>query len=130
MKQWFGAVLIAGLVGLSSQAFAKPRQHPIGECLPMAEAIVVIVAKTVGQGMPSIRHTQEQLIEFANGLQLSDAGKDLLFLGIPSWHRQFEDVIQLNENELMSIYSQVLNSCIEAEGRYDDGQAELKGIET
>src|SRR3990167_7679844 len=121
MKQWLVAVLISGLVGLSFPVECRQRQNPVGECIPIAEAIVVIVAKTVGQGMPSVRHTQEQLIEFVNGLQLSNAGKDLLFLGIPFWHRQFKDVIQLNEMDFLSIYNQMLNRCIEAEGRYDDG---------
>ena len=127
MKQWLVAVLIAGL-SLSlwlPQVSAKPRQHPIGECLPMAEAITTIVANVVFK-----HQTEEQSVVYVEDLQLSDAAKDLLLLGIPFWHGQFEDVTQLNEMQLLSIYNQMLNSCIEAEGRYDDGLPQPQGIET
>ena len=125
MKQWLGAALISGLVGLSFPADSKPRQHPIGECIPIAEAIVTIVNKVVSK-----HQTEEQSVIFVKSLSLSEAGRDLLLLGIPFWHAQFEAVTQLNDLQLLSIYNEMLNSCIEAEGRYNDGQPEPQGIET
>ena len=130
MKKMLLTLGMVCLLGLSFPSVAKQRQHPIGECAPIAETMAGIIYTIVTNKEALEEQITVVAEKIAKHKQLSDAAKTLLLKTIPLFFEQFKDVTAMSNVELISLYNTYFNMCIEADGQFDDGQPESVGIET